>query len=94
MTKPAQLAGQLSLFNPDPPRPKRRRRRKSQRQPKWLGAGRCRSCSHRLPLYQATDRLLAWCHETKALVSACPGCDIALTTSTTELVHGPHRDAS
>ncbi len=97
MTKPAQLTGQLSLFDPDTPtaKPNRKRRRtKPQRQPRWLGAGRCRSCSCRLPLYQATDRLLAWCHQTNALLSACPGCGITVTTTTTELVHEPQGDVS
>lgn len=98
MTKPTQLSGQLSLFDADAPSVKptgsRRRRRKPQRQPKWLGAGRCRSCHYRLPLYQATDRLLAWCHQTNALVPVCPGCGITVTTTTTELVHEPQGDVS
>ncbi len=86
MTAPRPLPGQLTLFAPTariPTAPVARRRRKPQRLPKWVGPGRCRSCDHRLPLYQATGQLFAWSTDANALVTKCPGCGVALTTTTT-----------
>lgn len=87
MTAPRPLPGQLTLFGPTArlpiAPPPRRRRRKPQRLPKWVGAGRCRSCERSLPLYQGTGQLFAWSTKANALTTTCPGCGVALTTTTT-----------
>ena len=50
------------------------------RQPQWVGSGSCRACGHGLLVYLSGEGLWAWV--APELVRACPGCGLALSTTT------------
>lgn len=49
----------------------------------WVGAGCCRSCGTGLYVYRKARRFWAWVQPD--LVRHCPGCGLAITTTTFEL---------